>query len=120
MSAKANIIIDQGSTFSTYINLTQDNGDILDLTGYTATGQIRSWYSASNYTAFNISLTNPEMGNIYLSLSANTTASLSPGRYVYDIDTIDSSNNVTRVVEGILTVTPSVTQLPGVTYASIY
>jgi len=45
---------------------------------------------------------------------------MSPGRYLYDIDTIDASNNVTRVVEGVLTVTPAVTQLPGVGYASGY
>ena len=45
---------------------------------------------------------------------------MSPGRYVYDIDTIDASGNVTRVVEGILTITPAVTQLPGVSYASGY
>ena len=45
---------------------------------------------------------------------------MAPGRYLYDIDTIDASNNVTRVVEGVLTITPAVTQLPGVGYASGY
>jgi len=46
-----------------------------------------------------------------LSLDANTTANLYYGRYVYDVVTIDGTGHVTRVVEGILTVTPEVTQV---------
>lgn len=120
ISAKANIVVDQGSTFSTYLNLTDSSGNTINLTGVTASGQVRSWYTSSSYVSFNISIPSPNTGNINIALSSNTTANMSPGRYVYDIDTVDASGNVTRVVEGILTITPAVTQLPGVSYASGY
>jgi hypothetical protein len=110
MAAKANIVIDQGATFNTELNLTDNNGNPLDLTGYTAEGQIRKWYTSSNATSFTVSIPSPTTGTIYLSLTANQTGNLWYGRYVYDIITVDSANTVTRVVEGIATVTPEVTQ----------
>lgn len=109
MSAKANIVVDQGTTFTTYLELTDDDGDIINLTGYTANGAIKRWYTSSNSVYFTVSIPQPNTGYLYVSLAANTTAAMCPGRYVYDIKTIDSANNYTRVVEGILTITPQVT-----------
>jgi hypothetical protein len=43
-------------------------------------------------------------------MTAANTASLTPGRYVYDVIITSSANVVTRVVEGIVTVLPSVTR----------
>jgi hypothetical protein len=111
MAAKANIIIDQGATFSTYLNLTDDSDNPIDLSNYQAFAQMRKWYTSSAFTIFNIMIPDPTSGNIFISLDANTTANLAAGRYVYDIDTIDSTNVVTRVIEGIVTVTPEVTQI---------
>ena len=48
MAIKANLIIDQGTDYSTSINLTDDDGNIVNLSGYTANGQIRKTYSSSN------------------------------------------------------------------------
>jgi hypothetical protein len=110
MAAKANIIIDQGSTFTTYLALTQDDGSVLDLTGYTARGQIRRWYTSNSYVQFNVSITQPNTGFINLSLDANTTANMVAGRYVYDIQATDSYGTISRVIEGIVTVTPEVTR----------
>ena len=107
MATKANIVIDQGTTFNTEIYLTDDAGNALDLTAYTANSQIRKWYSSSNAISFAVSLSS---GLINLSLTSNTTASLDAGRYVYDVILRDGSNTITRVVEGIVTVTPRVTQ----------
>ena len=111
MAAKANIVVDQGSTFATFLNLTDDDGAVIDLTGYQARGQIRKWYTSSAYTTFIVTIPTPNTGNIYISLNANTTANMESGRYVYDIETVDTANNITRVVEGILTVTPEVTKV---------
>ena len=41
MAAVSNFFIDQGADFSTTLSLTDSNGDILNLTGYTALGQMR-------------------------------------------------------------------------------
>ena len=47
MGAKANILIDQGTDFSTVLTVTNDDGTATDLTGYTAAGQIRKHYTSS-------------------------------------------------------------------------
>ena len=110
MAAKANIILDQGTTFITYLALTNTDGTVLDLTGYTARGQIRKWYTSNSYTTFTITITQPTDGYINLALTANTTANMEPGRYVYDIEAVSDANVITRVIEGIVTVTPEVTK----------
>jgi hypothetical protein len=110
MAAKANIILDQGTTFITYLALTNTDGTVLDLTGYTARGQIRKWYTSNSYTTFTITITQPTDGYINLALTANTTANMEPGRYVYDIEAVDGAGAITRVIEGIVTVTPEVTK----------
>jgi hypothetical protein len=112
MATKANITIDQGTTFSTTIDLTDENDDPIDLAAYTATAQIRRWYSSSNAAAVFVANTgtNTAAGIITLSLTANQTANLEFGRYVYDVKVADASNTITRIVEGIVTVTPRVTR----------
>lgn len=107
MATKANLVIDQGSTFSTDLSLKDENGDPLVLDGYTANSQMRKWYTSSNATAtFSTGIDN---GVITLSLSANQTNSLTAGRYVYDVE-ISDGTSVSRVLEGIVTVTPQVTR----------
>jgi len=110
MAAKANIVIDQGTTFLTYLALTSADGSVLNLTGYTARGQIRKWYTSNSYVNFTITITQPTDGYINLALTANSTANMEPGRYVYDIEAVDNIGTITRVIEGIVTVTPEVTK----------
>lgn len=108
MATKANMVIDQGTTFNTEIVLTDESGNLLDLSVYTANAQIRKWYTSSNVVTFNV---NVGTGVVYLNLDANTSAAMDPGRYVYDVVVNDGvSNTITRVVEGIVTITPRVTR----------
>lgn len=110
MATKANLVIDQGTTFSVELDLSDENGDILNLNGYSANAQMRKWYTSSNSLAFSTSI-NINTGQVTLSLTANQTGSLTAGRYVYDVElTENSSNSISRVVEGIVTVTPQVTR----------
>lgn len=109
MATKANIIIDQGTTFLTTINLTDDDQNPIDLTGYTGDAEIRKHYTSSNSQSFSVSLGGAQ-GTVVLSLTALQTANLAAGRYVYDVEVTSSSNTVSRIVEGIITVTPEVTR----------
>jgi len=109
MATKANITIDQGTTFSTVISLADDEDVAVDLTGYTANSQIRKHYSSSNSQSFSITLGGTS-GTISLSLTSTQTSNLTPGRYVYDVELTSGSNVVSRIVEGIVTVTPEVTR----------
>ena len=108
MATKANLLIDQGSTFTTDINLTDDNGDPISLVGYSANSEIKKWYTSRKSIPFTTYI-NVESGTITLSLDANTTSCLTSGRYVYDV-IINNGNNISRIVEGIITVDPAVTR----------
>lgn len=109
MATKANLVIDQGSTFSSDLTLTDENGDPLTLNGYTANSQIRKWYSSTNASATFTTSINTVSAVITLSLTANQTSNLVAGRYVYDVEISDGAE-VSRIVEGIVTVTPQVTR----------
>lgn len=110
MATKANLVIDQGSTYSTTLTLTDEDGDALDLTNNIAQAQIRKSYSSLTYTSFTASV-NVAAGEVLLSLTAAETANMVAGRYVYDVELTDTiANSVTRIVEGIVTVTPQVTR----------
>lgn len=109
MATKANLVIDQGTTFSTDLTLTDENGDPLNLNGYTANSQIRKWYTSSNAAVTFSTSINTQIGVISLSLTANQSGNLTAGRYVYDVE-INNGTEVSRVVEGIVTVTPQVTR----------
>ena len=109
MATKANIIIDQGTTFSTTINLTDEDELPVNLTGYTGDAEIRKHYTSSNSQSFSVTL-GGAAGTIALSLTALQTANLAAGRYVYDVEITSCSNTVSRIVEVIVTVTPEVTR----------
>ena len=59
---------------------------------------------------FTITVVNAANGNVIMSLPATTTSTIKPGRYVYDVKMTDNANTVTRIVEGIITVTPQVSR----------
>ncbi|QMP83923.1 MAG: hypothetical protein [Caudoviricetes sp.] len=109
MATKANLVIDQGSTYIVEIDLTDQYGDPLNLTGFVANSQIRKWYSSSNPAASFATTIYPP-STIVLTLTANQTSSLVAGRYVYDVEATSSTNATSRIVEGIVTVTPQVTR----------
>lgn len=111
MGAVANLYIDQGSTFSTTVYVKNDDETAFDLTAHTAAGQIRKSYSTSTKVDFTLEIADPAtLGQINASLTATQTATLEEGRYVYDIEVTSTTGTVTRVLEGIITVSPQVTR----------
>ncbi len=107
MATYSNLYIDQGSTFSATIDLTQTTGS-LNLTGYSAAGTIAKSYDGTSKGSFTTSVddTNNELD---ISLTAAETAALKPGRYVYDVIIKSDAGVITRVLEGQINVTPGVT-----------
>ena len=112
MAATANLRIDQGASFSSDVTVKDSNGDVFDLTGYTAAAKMALGYASTRTrVAMTTTIGSPTTGVITLSLTATQTADLeAPARYVYDVEiTRTSDNNVTRVIEGIISVSPNVT-----------
>lgn len=108
MAQKLNLIIDQGSTFSTSFTVNDDAGSPIDFTGYSGSAQIRKHYTSTNAVSFTVSANSS--GGVTLTLNSNSTANIEAGRYVYDVELIAPANTTSRVVEGIVTVTPQVTR----------
>lgn len=108
MAQKVNIVIDQGTTFTTSFTIEDENGTPVDFSVYTANSQMRKSYSSSTSYTFDTSLSSN--GVIILSMSANTTGSITAGRYLYDLEVQDGSGIRSRLVEGIVTVTPQITR----------
>lgn len=108
MAAVKNIVIDQGTTFSLSVTLSNDDGTAKDLSDYTVSSQMRKSYYTNTYTAFTTDKVNLT-GEVTISLTATQTSALKAGRYVYDIE-IASSSETVRVLEGIVTITPEVTK----------
>ena len=109
MAARADIIIDQGTTFETVVTVTDDIGSAINLTNYEAAAQIRKHHTSSAVSATFTITNGGTAGTLTLALGWSATASLSSGRYVYDVEITSPSSVKTRVVEGIVTVTPEVT-----------
>jgi hypothetical protein len=110
VAIKANLIIDQGTSFDTTINVSDDDNNPIDLTGYTAAAQMRKHYSSLTAYAFTATVDNNN-GTVTLTMNAATTNSIPYGRYVYDCElTKASTSTVIRLVEGIVTISPQVTR----------
>lgn len=110
MAAFSEITIEQGATFSSTVDVEDVYGTPVNLTGYTASSMMRKSYYSSSAIVITANISNPSQGEVTLSISASNTANITPGRYVYDLIINDGANTVSRVVEGIATVLPSVTR----------
>ena len=108
MAAKVNILMDQGTTFNTSFTILDDTDTPVNFTSYTGTSQLRKSYTSSNSYAFGVGLSSN--GVITLSMNSATTSSITAGRYLYDVEVIDVNLVTSRIVEGIVTVTPQITR----------
>mgnify|MGYP007071634577 CR=1 FL=1 len=108
MAQKVNIVIDQGTTFSTSYTFTNDNDDPINFSTYIGASQMRKSYSSTSSHSFTVGL--GANGVITLGMSANTTSAITAGRYLYDVEVTDSAGVKSRLVEGIVTVTPEITR----------
>ena len=108
------LCIPQGATFSRVI-IWKADGDEVNLTGYTARAQIRPT-AASATTTLSLTTENSRIslggvaGTITLSISATDTAAIASGRYVYDLELVSAGGIVTRLLQGVVTVSTNVTR----------
>ena len=111
-AAYQEIYLEQGTTFTTQLTLDDNTGLPYNLTGFTVSSQARaSYYSANASIVFASSIVDANNGIIQLSANNSVTANVSANKLVYDvIITQTSTGNVTRVLEGVIYVSPSVTR----------
>lgn len=111
------ITIEQGSTYSLTINWTDSNGDTIALVtdGWTArmkgrtdkedTATLFEWTSASELV---LSDSNP---NVRIEVEATATAAFdAPAKGWYDLELVDASSNVYKILSGVLQIDREVTR----------
>lgn len=108
MATKLNLFIDQGTDFSTTIEVADDDGVPINLSTYTSRSQIRKHYTSTTYNSLVVAQN--ANGIITVSMNAATSANIAGGRYVWDLELVSSGNVVSRIVEGIVTINPEVTR----------
>jgi hypothetical protein len=107
----SNIVVNAGVDFDQVFTLENvNNNSALNLTNYSVKAQMRKHAAATGVTTFTASVYDAATGKIKIGLSTTTTASLKPGRYVYDVVLTDASNIMSRVIEGMVLVREGVTR----------
>lgn len=112
MSAKYNLVCEQGTTFN--LQFTVKTGETAwDLTGYTATMTVRPFVGSATTSVLATNANGKIVlggvaGTVAITLDDTETAALGASRYVYDF-VLDSGSVVTRLLEGKFVVTPAVT-----------
>lgn len=112
MASYVELYVDQGSTFNNIITLTDDTTNTaINLSGYTVTSQMRRSYYSTNTSANIIcSITDTANGIVTMRLTSNTTSNLRAGFYLFDVESRTPSGDISRILEGSITVNPGVTR----------
>jgi hypothetical protein len=112
-----NIYIEQGATYDQTFTWTDNNDVPINLTGYTARMQIRRDVAEKDVTIdFDVTTSGTitlggSAGTIHVKIPATGTAGITSGEYKYDLELQHTaSGDVTRLLQGAVTVDPEVTK----------
>ena len=105
-----NITIDSGEDFSQDFTLLETGGKLVDLTNYTAKGQLRKHADSNTAITFQIEYVDRVKGKIALNIPRWTTSLLKSGRYVYDVMVTKPNGTKEMVLEGTALVRPGVSK----------
>ena len=112
-AADYNITCEQGSTFSKTLTIKDASGVARNLSTYTARMQVRPDVESStkllDLTSGSGDITLNSSGVVVISVTATNTAALSQGG-VYDLEIIDGSGIVERVIQGNFVLSKEVTR----------
>ena len=109
MTTQANLYVDQGTDFAINVDVSINNEDIT-LSDKTFLCSFAKLYSST--ASANASVT-PLVGNnsiLELSIDGSTTENLEPGKYVYDVLMTSPSGIKTKIIDGLITIIPTITR----------
>lgn len=109
MAQEVLLTVDAGANLLIEINVTDSNNNPWNLAGYDVAAQVRkNPYTNTVYTFTGNGYSN---GTLTLTMNAETSAAVPPGRYLYDVEvTSQASNTTTRVQEGLIVFNPNITK----------
>ena len=103
--------IEQGTTVNLLISIDDYCNESYDLSNFIVQSKAKtSYYTANAAITFSASVYDAANGIIQLYLDAGSCAAVAPGKLVYDVTLTDiGSGAVTRILEGVIYVSPSAT-----------
>lgn len=114
--ARQNLIVYQGADFRRALEFRDGAAALMNLTGYVFRGQART-ASTSDTVAFSFIFTLRDQGSstgmVDMHIQDTATSALTLSKvttYVYDVEMVDATGDVTRVMEGTIQVYPEVTK----------
>ena len=111
-AANYDILIEQGATYRQEFIWKDSEGEAIDLSGYTARMKIRQLKTdnviVSLTSGSGIQLSSG--GSIIVSISATDTEMLPLCRARYDLELVNGSGTVTRLLQGFVTISAEVTR----------
>jgi hypothetical protein len=101
--------VEQGATYEFEITVTDDAGDVYDLSGASAAAQIRETYDSATSYAFTCSI-NTTTGVISCSMADTITETIDFTEGVWDIELTETDGTVTRLFNGTVEISLEVTK----------
>lgn len=105
--------IEQGATFKRVLELKDSSNVAINLTGYSAKMQIRQQVDSAVITELTNSsglAITPLLGKIEINISATATLAYTFEFATYDLIITSAGGEVTRIIEGSITLDPAVTK----------
>lgn len=114
-AAYQDLFLEQGADFNTQLTLNDNSGAPYNLTGYSVESEAKlSYYSTNPSIIFNAAVSDANNGIIQLSANNHVTSNVYAGamnKLVYDVIITDTNlGTITRVLEGVVYVSPSVSR----------
>jgi hypothetical protein len=108
--AEQNIAIVRGDTVTVVVTITSNGTTPINITGRTYSSMVRMDYDSSTPSAtFTCVVTNGAAGEVTLSLSAASTALMTPYTYVWDLQE-NASGVISTLLAGQFVILPDVTR----------
>lgn len=107
-----NLTLVQGDDVAETFTFRDDTGTAIDITGYTFAAQMRPYPSSSSVTAtFTVAISGAGSGGtVTMTLARAVTATISAGRYHWDLEWTDTANRKRTLLAGVAVVLEEVTR----------
>lgn len=102
-----NLLIQQGESFSKNFVLENADKSLVNVSAYTASAYMAKYSGDTTTYTFSVGITT-STSTINISMASTITATLNPGRYYYNVFTVDGSSKKVKQREGNIIVNASV------------
>lgn len=105
------LTIYKGADFEEDFQLTDENGDVINLTGCQIFAKLKKYPGSKTFNTFDVVILNANTGTIRLLLGNSTTIFLTEGRNYFDVFVVYTNNKIKPVMRGTILVEETATSL---------